>query len=67
MQKGEDYMISEIYTKIGEAYEKKKYYKVIVLVEGALKVPKFGVDRNIMYQYANSLIKTHRVEDGIIR
>ncbi len=58
-------MISEIYTKIGEAYEKKKYYKVIVLVEGALKVPKFGVDRNIMYQYANSLIKTHRVEDGI--
>ncbi len=58
-------MLKEIHEKIGEAYKNNNYFKVILLVEGALKNPKFGIDRNIMFQYASSLLRNHRVEDGI--
>lgn len=58
-------MIEKLYREISEAFQNKKYYRVINLIEVALKIPNFGFNMSLLYKYGYSLMKTCNYEEGI--
>lgn len=58
-------MIRQLYTLIGKAYENKNYKGVIELVDKALEIPEFGFNMNLIYKYGYSLLKAHRISEGM--
>lgn len=57
-------MIEELYTRIGQAFESENYYKVIKLVNKALKISEFGFNMQLLYKYGYSLIMSQKIKEG---
>lgn len=58
-------MMSNIYNRVGQAFDAEDYNKVIELIEEALKISDFGFNMPLLYKYGYSLLKLNRIEEGL--